>query len=174
MSFVQECQAKSEGATYSQPLVLSDVLRVFDKHHREATGQPLSVIPRQVNRVIECVNLMIAEFQKPFQQAEANCGLAAWLASDEVGRSSKALAAFLSGGKSTIEYYPLDGGDFRRCVVMLRAVPELRSELHRVMTQGPYWTALLGHWTELEALVDTDQGELTARMTRIYEPIDRR
>ncbi|MBO1916633.1 hypothetical protein J4727_18635 [Providencia rettgeri] len=58
-------------------------------------------------------------------------GLAAWLASDDVGASSKYMASVLSGHLCSTSL-PWDGADLGRCIRLLEAVPELASQLHEM------------------------------------------
>jgi hypothetical protein len=49
--------------------------------------------------------------------------------------------------------HPYDPDDFRRCYLLLQAVPELRSRFHRVKPT-PVWTDLVEHWDELTAMLE--------------------
>lgn len=89
--------------------------------------------------------------------------LVAWFLEGEVGESSKAMAAKLSGwadrkGKKAQRFtsYPLDAGDFRRCLLMLEAVPELAPLLPKMAEVGPVWAALVSVWPELTVCLETE------------------
>ncbi|EPL8023955.1 hypothetical protein VKM53_11010 [Providencia stuartii] len=69
--------------------------------------------PRYMNAIIKAANLVCDEFKKPFVKASEGMGLAAWLASDYVGASSKYMASVLSGQFSAPHHYPLDGTSFQ-------------------------------------------------------------
>jgi len=57
-------------------------------------------------------------------------GLNAWLASEDVGLSSKYMVTYLSPELLTSEYYtPMDTGDLSRCIKALRAIPELIKDI---------------------------------------------
>lgn len=77
--------------------------------------------------------------------------LLTWLLTGNVGASSKAIAAHLSGIHCDGSY-PHDASDFLRCVLLLEAVPELCDELPRMAEVNAEWKALVEHWDEIESL----------------------
>jgi len=87
-----------------------------------------------------------------------------WLASGNVGSSSKCMAFHLTGREHDGSY-PHDSSDFERCVGLLKAVPELREKLHEMATANSYWAVLVKHWDELEANLSTE------RIREIYKPL---
>jgi hypothetical protein len=46
--------------------------------------------------------------------------------------------------------HPLDVSDFDRCLLLLAAVPELRSILPRMCDLSPEWTQIVGAWAAIE------------------------
>lgn len=75
-----------------------------------------------------------------------------WFANGEKGISSEAIATTicgLDGGyrKDT----PSDPSDFKRCLLLLKAVPELRCKLHLMRSVSKEWNTLIDHWDEIEA-----------------------
>ena len=84
--------------------------------------------------------------------------LTAWLLRGERGVSSNAIADTLTHGESRRHAgdYPRDPDDFRRCELLLRAVPAMRADLHRMATQGPEWAALVEHWDEVVAMLEAE------------------
>ena len=78
-----------------------------------------------------------------------------WLVDGEPGLSSECIAFTCLGINGRIDH-PLDGGDFGRCVRLLRDVPELRRRLGRVRKLSPQWARLIDSWAELEKLYDLD------------------
>lgn len=132
-------------------------------------GTP-NILPRQINAVIRAADDILAELRKPERVAESGAGLAAWLASDRVGHSSRWMAKTLAGywGGSSAQYaYPLDPGDFGRCLGLLDACPELRAQLPAMADTGPEWAALIAHWKELEAIFQ--QEAPTGECPRLYD-----
>lgn len=69
--------------------------------------------------------------------------------SDDVGMSSKAMAAASTGhagGKS----HPWDPSDLNRCIKLLHEVPEVRENLEKVAQLSKSWKKLIERWDELE------------------------
>lgn len=50
-------------------------------------------------------------------------------------------------------HHPRDPSDFRRCHLLLEALPELRAELAEMKEVSPVWSALVDHWDKLTAMV---------------------
>ncbi len=92
-----------------------------------------------------------------------------WFCNGETGASSKCMVFYLTN-RDCDGSYPCDGGDFERCLGLLKAVPELRNELHRMTTVNRYWTALMPHWQELENI----EGYIprSQRIREIYQPVE--
>jgi hypothetical protein len=74
-----------------------------------------------------------------------------WLANGETGLSSETLAYWAGFGvKKADRSHPLDPSDFNRCLGLLRAVPELRADLHKMNRVSPQWKRLVAKWDEIE------------------------
>ena len=123
---------------------------------------------RYFNAVIRAADVVCDEFARETVVAPAGAGLAAWIASDEVGASSLCMARTLShvAGMECPKHryrnenrHPLDVSDFRRCVQMLDAVPELREHIPAMKALGPIWSRLADKWTELERMYATERGK---------------
>lgn len=84
-------------------------------------------------------------------------GLRTWETLGERGLSSNALAAHLSGGAIAHGFNdPADPADFRRCELLLRAVPTMREELPRMAAVSPRWAGLVEKWDEIVALMEEE------------------
>lgn len=119
--------------------------------HLEKSGVK-TLIPRQLNAVIQAANIIIDELKEPERKSRPGMGLDAWLRSDDTGISSEFMAGVLSR-KFMREYgHPHDGDDFGRCVRLLEACPELRENLDSIKTFSPEWFALATRWDEFETL----------------------
>lgn len=123
---------------------------------------------RYFNAVIRAADVVCDEFARETVVAPAGAGLAAWIASDEVGASSLCMARTLShvAGIECPKHryghenrHPLDVSDFRRCVQMLDAVPELREHIPAMKALGPIWARLADKWSELESLYASERGK---------------
>ena len=99
---------------------------------------------------------------------------AQWAASGETGVSSKAiLGVMVSSPPETRFCYPHDGSDLGRCIGLLDAVPEYRGRLSEMKCVGPEWSALVGNWSELEAMWRAGDKSLYKRMKQILDPIEK-
>ncbi len=115
----------------------------------------IGVLPRQMNAVIAAADNILDELRTPERTVRPGMGLYAWLQSDGTGSSSLYMAHVLAGYwvKTASGYnYPVDAGDFGRCLGLLAAAPELRDTLTEMADMGPEWEALVGAWDDLEAL----------------------
>ncbi|MBS0918113.1 hypothetical protein [Providencia rettgeri] len=129
--------------------------------------------PRYMNAIIKAATLVCDEFKKPLVKASEGMGLAAWLASDDVGASSRYMASVLSGQFSATNRYPLDGADLGRCIRLLVAVPELASQLHEMKACSPQWSAVIDNWDKWKGLYEAGEGkELYQEMKSAYKSIE--
>ncbi len=82
-----------------------------------------------------------------------------WHLHGEHGISSEAIFDRLSFGGTSPRWnsnHPLDPSDFRRCELLLRAVPEFRSRLSEMAAESPVWAALVSRWQEIAALLEEE------------------
>lgn len=127
----------------------------------------LTAEPRLYNSVIAAANLIVEAFAKPIVKASPGMGLSAWLASDDVGASSRYMAYILTGGDPRHWYgrrepepaYPHDVGDLGRCIRLVRAVPEMEQRVHLMHTQGDKWFAVAANWVGWVQMYDDEQFE---------------
>lgn len=114
-----------------------------------------SMTPRQMNAVIKHVDAIIEEFEKEDVRSTPGCGLPAWLKSDDVGMSSKYLASVLSGEFEAEYAHPLDVADFNRCVLLLKAAPNLKDRMRFIRDKSDIWNQFVDSWSELEAHLES-------------------
>jgi len=106
----------------------------------------------------------------------------AWLRTGERGTSSQTIFEVMTGLPLTDGVFrravPFDPADFRRCRLLLEAVPEWRHRLGEMAAVGPRWSALIPRWDELCATMDAEAPEwrdgvgdapLTYRLIRATE-----
>lgn len=82
-----------------------------------------------------------------------------WLADGERGMSSESIMRAATGGKPGRWGWtePLDGGDFRRCELLLAEVPEARdAAFPRLAAESPVWAALIARWDDITELLDEE------------------
>ena len=90
-----------------------------------------------------------------------------WLSGRDTGLSSQAMCLTLLGGKVRWPHHPHDPADLGRCLRLLQVVPEWRGRLNEVAALSPEWAALVGAWSEIEALYREEEPSGTA--PRCYE-----
>ena len=80
-----------------------------------------------------------------------------WLDNGEQGLSSKAIFSVLSGREVNERgrQHPCDPDDFRRCYLLLKAIPEWRAELHNMKDISPVWSKLVDNWDTLTEMIET-------------------
>jgi hypothetical protein len=81
-----------------------------------------------------------------------------WLATGEIGESSKAMAFKALGQDTPNKSYPLDPDDFKRCLKLLKAAPLVRLHFPSIREPSPTWANIIDHWDELEALFIEEAG----------------
>jgi hypothetical protein len=101
---------------------------------------------------------------------EQNCKW--WIDNGEHGTSSITMLNYLSDShyKLKLDYlpcHPCDPDDFRRCYLLLKAVPQFRSKLHRMCTVSPIWDKLVKNWGLLEQLLEEQMA--TGKTNSMYE-----
>lgn len=91
-----------------------------------------------------------------------------WLADGDTGLSSKTMAFWLAFGMRVERMrHPRDPSDFNRCLGLLAAAPELRSELHRLGELSVEWGGLVERWDEVEATFRAEVGPDWSRNDRV-------
>ena len=79
----------------------------------------------------------------------------AWLQDGERGISSEAIVSKLAGINISGKWgllAPCDPSDFKRCMDLLKAVPEFRPRLQEMSEVSEYWKLLVKNWDELDRL----------------------
>jgi len=86
-----------------------------------------------------------------------------WVENGEQGTSSKTIFSVIHGGdlrngftllKPSSYCHPYDPDDFRRCYLLLKAVPEWRAELDKMRTVSKQWNALVDNWDKLTGMLE--------------------
>lgn len=77
-----------------------------------------------------------------------------WLAQDETGASSEAMAFWIAFDQAVPDRgaYPHDPADLDRCLRLLDAVPEMRPLLGKMASVSPVWAALIAQWEPIVRL----------------------
>ena len=105
-----------------------------------------------------------------------NDRLLKWYCTGERGVSSEAIARTAAGhplGNVKDSRVPYDAGDLRRCVLLLREVPEAFEHGVLVLaSKYDKWAALAANWTQLERTLTGEIGQdlnLRVRTPRTYK-----
>lgn len=80
-----------------------------------------------------------------------------WIRNGERGLSSETMFGYLHDGGMKIakwETTPSDPDDFRRCYLLLKAVPQWKSELHKLKSVSPVWSNLVDNWDKLTEMLE--------------------
>jgi len=80
--------------------------------------------------------------------------IAEWLASGDVGSSSKAIMLWLSSGTTDTRYgpdTPRDAGDLARCLRLLERIPEWKERMPEMAAAGGLWPTFIKHWDKIVA-----------------------
>lgn len=88
-------------------------------------------------------------------------GAVEWLRTGERGVSSEGIFSHLTGipldqGRPSP---PSDPSDFRRCRLLVAAVPSFRAKLPRMAELGKQWKAIVDHWDEICAIMDEEASQ---------------
>jgi hypothetical protein len=100
-----------------------------------------------------------------------------WLAKGEVGLSSQEIAYQMSGADSNRTHctHPSDPSDFKRCLKLINAVPEIRGRLDEMRHKSKQWDALVENWERLEKCFMDEVGgwlvgeDYDKRATKTYQ-----
>ena len=102
--------------------------------------------------------------------------LLAWYCTGERGLSSEAIARTAAGhplGNGKDSRVPYDAADLRRCVLLLREVPEAFEHGVLVLaSKYDNWAALAANWTQLERTLTGEIGQelnLRVKTPRTYK-----
>ena len=128
----------SQAIPYPMPVQFAaDFFKLFDNHHTDCT-----------KTWVEPAN----EVNNKTEQENAKW----WLLHGERGVSSETMFKYLSDSVAHYPRYegtPCDPDDFRRCHLLLEAVPQFRGKLDRMRPVGPVWVKLVENWDELTRLL---------------------
>lgn len=79
-----------------------------------------------------------------------------WAKHGEQGISSKTMFKYLDGRDLLTgrECTPSDPDDFRRCYLLLKAVPQWKAKLHLLKPLSPAWSNLVDNWDKLTEMLE--------------------
>lgn len=95
-----------------------------------------------------------------------------WIRNGERGTSSETIFEVLADHPLQREGWagatPRDPADFRRCYLLLEAIPEWKTELQKVADVYPAWQPLVDNWSELERLYLIESADPAGKVPRLY------
>lgn len=96
-----------------------------------------------------------------------NADFITWRDHGQRGMSSNAIADTLTGATAKTRLpAPADPADFRRCELLLRAVPAAREHMHLMASKGPDWEALVAEWDDLVRMAEAEAPDIWSPNTR--------
>lgn len=129
--------------------IAADLMKSFDKHHKNCSKTWTEPIP---------------EPNDNSEEDNANW----WFLNGERGLSSMAIYTRMTGriiedGRTTC--HPSDPDDFRRCYLLLQAVPQWKEKMYLMKPVSKVWSSLVDNWDKLtemfEACLKSKDGKAT-------------
>ena len=78
-----------------------------------------------------------------------------WLLKGDRGISSETIFGVITGLRiERSQYPPSDPSDFYRCYKLIKAIPEWKSELHKVAELSKIWKNVIDNWDKLSELLE--------------------
>lgn len=78
-----------------------------------------------------------------------------WLRNGERGMSSETMFYYFTGNRvGKNETTPSDPDDFRRCYLLLEAVPQWKTQLDKLRKGGEVWCKLVENWDKLTEMME--------------------
>ena len=77
-----------------------------------------------------------------------------WIANGEHGMSSETMWNCFMKNKAFPINHPYDPDDFSRCYKLLEAIPEWKTELHKLKQLSGEWSSLVDNWDKLTEMFE--------------------
>jgi hypothetical protein len=136
--------------------------------HRQYPGTGFE--ERYFNAITKAAKDICTEFANPVVKASPGMGIAAWLASDDTGLSSKFMASVLTGEFKAENHYPRDPADFGRCLRLVNGVPGLAGRVGEMSQHGKHWAVVAANWDEWVEVYRLKDSERLYRLMKLcYE-----
>lgn len=83
-----------------------------------------------------------------------------WLATGRIGTSSRNMALVYLGEEMKLpKSPPWDPADLNRCILLVKAVPEIKEVFPIIASKSKLWNAVIKHWDELVEMFHDEVGE---------------
>lgn len=129
---------KSYKMNLPQPISMAAaMMKQFDKDHKS------------------CAKTWVEPVPEPDGKTEEENALW-WIQNGEHGMSSKTIFNLLGALRISNESMcaPADPDDFRRCYLLIKAVPQFKPKLHLLKSLGEPWPAIVDNWDKLSAMLE--------------------
>lgn len=95
--------------------------------------------------------------------------LLTWFLRGEVGASSKTLVHFYKGEdfRNDSPQGPIDVSDFRRCYLLVQAIPEIKEVFPLVAERVPSFKGVIENWDAISAAYERERGK--GRCPKTYQ-----
>lgn len=149
MSAVEKMRAVLEGEAEANELDL----------YRQAISEAANAERRHADALAENRRLR-AEVERLRVNADDRERALRWIAGDDSGASSEAIALHMAGMKPRRKYvaHPHDPDDLGRCLRLLRQVPSWACRIGEMAAYSPEWAALCDEWGSLAAMMQEEVG----------------
>ena len=104
---------------------------------------------------------------EPDMSKTMNQRISWWLTEGEHGTSSMWMLHAITGHGKREYGHPHDPDDFRRCYLVLKAVPELREDFAKLAATSATWKNLVDNWDQLTAMLEEQM--FTRKANGMYE-----
>ena len=122
---------------------------------------PYPIPVQMITAMIGAFNKMHKNCPATWKQPEADMSQSEgsramwWWNNGERGSSSETIwHCFMDNNRAGQINNPVDPDDFRRCYLLLKAVPEWRKDLFRLKHLSPAWSNLVDNWDKLTEMLE--------------------
>lgn len=93
-----------------------------------------------------------------------------WMRNGERGVSSETIWQTLDdrGISLTLPNHPLDPSDFKRCYLLLKAIPEWKLKLYLMKEVSPVWSRLVDNWDKLTEMLEEELSTKVSNGIKMY------
>lgn len=133
----------------------TDFFKSFDKHHKGCAKTWIEPVAMPNEENLSSAIKKNADW---------------WLQYGERGISSETMFHYLSGRRiGQRESTPSDPDDFRRCYLLLKAVPQWKNDLDKLRPVSEVWNKLVDNWDRLTEMLETAMASPSKKATEMYQ-----
>lgn len=123
------------------------------------------ITPDKLSELVEAFNVLHKDCVQTWTEPKYNNSddiykrAMRWIAVGEKGMSSEAMWGCFMGSGVPKTAHPYDPDDFKRCYKLLEAVPEWKSEMHKLKSLSREWSNLVDNWDKLTEMFERNVRE---------------